>query len=269
MKRILILIVSLLLLYMQAKSQEILDTSWLECSYRFTLMRDTVEKIKSVRDNDMRLLVGKKYSKFYSHTVFARDSVLNTMTENEKISMLSNGSLINIIQPYLSTDAYIVYTNHIENKIILTDVQPPNRTQYSEDVPKQNWKILNEAKDFNGYKCQKATCTFRGRNYEAWFTREIQIKEGPWKFNGLPGLIVRVYDTQEHYDFELISISKVNRQITFNEQNYNKVNLQDHIKICRYRIQHPLANLMNKGRNVHTTFSPDPKPYDVMERDIK
>ncbi|MDR2126438.1 MAG: GLPGLI family protein, partial [Prevotellaceae bacterium] len=102
-----------------------------------------------------------------------------------------------------------------------------------------------------------------------WFTNEIPVKEGPWKFNGLPGLIVKVYDTQEHYDFELTSVRKINQQITFNEQNYNKVSLKDHIKICRYRIQNPLANLMSRSRNVQTTLNPDPKPFDVMERDIK
>jgi GLPGLI family protein len=269
MKKTLIIIISLILTATGVQAQETLDISYMECTYSFTQMIDTVSQKKSVRDSDMRLLIGKRYSKFYSHTVFARDSVLNTMTENEKISMLSDGSLLNLIQPYRSTDTYKVYTNHKENRIIFTDIQPPNRIQYSENVPEQNWKITTETKEITGYKCQKATCTFRGRDYIAWFTREIPVKEGPWKFNGLPGLIVKVYDMQEHYEFELTAIRKNSRQITFDEQNYPIVSLKDHIKICRIRIQNPLAYLKNSGRNVRTTFSPDPKKYDVMERDIK
>jgi GLPGLI family protein len=268
MKKILILITILPLFIVQIKAQEILDTAYMECTYSFKKMVDTIQR-KSVRDTDMRLLVGKKYSKFYSHIVFARDSLLQTMNENEVISVISSGRFIDIAHKYNSVEAYKIYTNHKERQITVTDVQPPNRVLYNEQLPKQDWKITNEAKEIAGYKCQKATCTFRGRDYVAWFTNEIPVKEGPWKFNGLPGLIVKVYDTQEHYDFKLTSIRKANTQITFDEKSFDKVSLKDHIKICRYRIQHPLENLMSKGRNVHTTFSPDPKPYDVMERDIK
>ncbi|MBB6680033.1 GLPGLI family protein [Aequorivita sp. 609] len=56
------------------------------------------------------------------------------------------------------------------------------------------WVLLDEFKGISGYNCQKATTTFRGRNYEAWFTSEIPLSFGPWKFSGLPGLILEVYD---------------------------------------------------------------------------
>jgi hypothetical protein len=64
-------------------------------------------------------------------------------------------------------------------------------------------------------------------------------------------------------------MSKIKKEITFNEKDFQKISLKDHIKICRNRIQNPLAYLMNSGKNVHTTFSSEPKKYDVMERDIK
>ncbi|MDR2064781.1 MAG: GLPGLI family protein [Prevotellaceae bacterium] len=269
MKKILILTASIVLFYMQLNSQETLDTAYLECSYTFTQMIDTITQKKSVRDVDMRLLIGAKYSKFYSHRLFSADSILKTMTTDEQMFMLSNGGFTDFINKYGSSEAYKVYTNHIENKITQTDMRAPKNVLYKESVPKQNWKILSEIKDFDGYKCQKATCTFRGRDYVAWFTREIPVKEGPWKFNGLPGLIVKVHDTQEHYDFELSYINKIRKKIIFEEKNYPEITLKDYIKVCRYKIQHPLEYLMNSGKNVRTTFSPDPKPYDVMERDIK
>lgn len=44
------------------------------------------------------------------------------------------------------------------------------------------------------YKCIKATTRFRGRDYTAWVTKELPINDGPWKFYGLPGLILQIED---------------------------------------------------------------------------
>lgn len=63
-----------------------------------------------------------------------------------------------------------------------------------EDATNMKWQLLDEFKEISGYKCQKAATEFRGRKYEAWFTSEIPLSCGPWKFSGLPGLILEVYD---------------------------------------------------------------------------
>lgn len=57
-----------------------------------------------------------------------------------------------------------------------------------------NWKIYNETKRVGNFVCKKATCFFRGREYTAWFTSNIPVPFGPWKLNGLPGLILEAYD---------------------------------------------------------------------------
>jgi GLPGLI family protein len=146
---------------------------------------------------------------------------------------------------------------------------------YSEPVPKQNWKITNETKEIAGYKCQKATCTFRGRHYIAWFTREIPVKEGPWKFNGLPGLIVKIYDTHEHYDFELYSVKKEKKTIVFNDfgeldgVEYYEVSRKAYINMSRNRLKAPFAGQDITFTRDGTPFTPQARRYDVIERDIK
>ena len=60
----------------------------------------------------------------------------------------------------------------------------------------------------SGYKAQKATTDFGGRSWVAWFTPEVPYNDGPYKFRGLPGLIVKVHDTRNHYVFKLLSIEK-------------------------------------------------------------
>ena len=272
MKKTIVSLISFITFTINVNAQEILDISHLECNYSFTFMKDTTERTKTVKDSNMILLIGNKYSKFYSYTTFFRDSIINSMSVAEQENMLLNNSagLVNFTSKYPQGEKYTIYKNYLDSTITHTDKQLMEKMRYIETMPKQNWKILSEIKEIAGYKCQKATCSFRGRNYIAWFTRDIPINEGPWKFNGLPGLIVKVYDTQEHYDFELYSMRKINKPIEMNEKDYPKISREDYIRICRNFIRNPLGNTNGVLTSVNgTPIKPKVRQYDVMERDVK
>jgi len=68
------------------------------------------------------------------------------------------------------------------------------------------WSITKEKTKFLNYNCRKATTYFRGRKYIAWYAEDIAISNGPWKFCGLPGLIVSVSDDENHFSYKLTSI---------------------------------------------------------------
>ncbi|MCY1635974.1 GLPGLI family protein, partial [Marinifilum sp. D737] len=59
--------------------------------------------------------------------------------------------------------------------------------------------------------CKMATCNFAGRNYQAWYTIEIPISDGPYKFKGLPGLIVRIADVNKEHVFQLYKMKNCKR----------------------------------------------------------
>jgi len=73
----------------------------------------------------------------------------------------------------------------------------------------QNWKLTNEKKQVSSLNLQKATTTWGGRNWTAWFSPDIPFQEGPYKFHGLPGLIVELYDDKNNYKFELVKTEKI------------------------------------------------------------
>lgn len=64
------------------------------------------------------------------------------------------------------------------------------------------WKISqDEAKEIGGFACEKAVATFRGRTYEAWFSPDVPVSSGPFKFFGLPGLILEIKSTDNVVKF--------------------------------------------------------------------
>ncbi|MBB4805128.1 GLPGLI family protein [Chryseobacterium defluvii] len=71
------------------------------------------------------------------------------------------------------------------------------------------WKISDETKNVQGYILQKATTTFGGRNWTAWFSKDIPFNEGPFKFRGLPGLIFEIYDTKNNFIYNLSKSQKL------------------------------------------------------------
>lgn len=113
---------------------------------------------------------------------------------------------------YLNSHSYMI---SLKKNIDLTNSyyglsfipKPSSLEIFIDDVPKVEWKIVNETQTLLGYNCQKAVGSFRGRNYSVWFTKEIPFSFGPWKFGGLPGLILKAEDSEGLFAYSAVSIS--------------------------------------------------------------
>lgn len=75
-----------------------------------------------------------------------------------------------------------------------------------EPKPTFDWVLTNEQKTIDTYKVKKAILSFRGRDYVAWYSEDIPINAGPWKFSGLPGLIFEIQDTSGRYNWQLTKL---------------------------------------------------------------
>lgn len=109
--------------------------------------------------------------------------------------------------------------NFSQNSMISHTLLVGTCYEVEEPIPVINWTISTETKIIKNYTCQKATTFFRGRNYEAWFCIDLPFSIGPWKFGGLPGLILEAYDDKKEIVFTLNQISK-----TFTFNPYPSVN---------------------------------------------
>lgn len=90
-----------------------------------------------------------------------------------------------------------------------------------EDPVKMNWKILPEKQKIGEYNTQKATTDYAGRQWTAWFSSDIPFQDGPYKFHGLPGLIVKIEDSGNNYSWTLKGNKKVEnyQEKSFIEKN--------------------------------------------------
>lgn len=116
---------------------------------------------------------------------------------------------------------YDVSKKHLYQLVELDNIM----YKVKEEVPKMNWELSSDKKDvkkIGNFTCNKATLNFRGRNYEAWYTTKIPLSYGPWKFRGLPGLILEIYDTSYFYHWAATNVTypvKQTLDLKFVEKN--------------------------------------------------
>ncbi|MGH1520021.1 GLPGLI family protein [Chryseobacterium sp. JK1] len=144
------------------------------------------------------LLINEKESYFKNMNKYVGDSL-----RYEK--KLNDNSEIN--------DHFKYYTFFRENigttngKIYVTAPIADKNFKY-EETNDIEWKLINEYKTIGKYKVQKATTKKYGRNWIAWFAKDIPFPFGPYKFNKLPGLILEVYDGDNDYHYTLYKFGK-------------------------------------------------------------
>lgn len=141
-----------------------------------------------------------------------------------------------------------------------------------------DWKLIDETKVINSIHCKKAEVHYKGRDWTAWYSTEIPFPYGPYKFSGLPGLIVKITDKTEDYDFELVkSVSSAKLKgkiITVNKRHYQNAklvtkkeltqattNYRDNIK---YELE-KMGTVFSDGQNKPRVSETDKKGYNPIE----
>ena len=88
--------------------------------------------------------------------------------------------------------------NDLKAKTIYSSFSQEKQVYVREQAVKISWAISKETKKIGNFNCLKATGSFRGRKYTAWYAPAIAVPYGPWKLNGLPGLILEAYDANKN-----------------------------------------------------------------------
>ncbi|SET70344.1 GLPGLI family protein [Hymenobacter actinosclerus] len=110
---------------------------------------------------------------------------------------------------------YSIIKEPAKNMIAYYDNINSEQYQYQEKAAVFTWRTTSAKKTIASYECQQAYSAFGGRVWEAWFTRAIPVSDGPYKFCGLPGLILQVRDTHDNYVFSLLCLDTNPQPIDF------------------------------------------------------
>jgi GLPGLI family protein len=162
-----------------------------------------------------QLLIGQHMTKYSSWFVEVADSQrVEWARKNPHAQSVPNGTwwmrgkVPGIWSEYQYSNIFIHGDTLNEWSVMPMGQEWPQR--YEEKWSGQEWTLEEDTASFLGHPCQKATCRWRGRDYVAWFAPDIPIRRGPWKFGGLPGLIMKIHDVDSLYVFEAVAIEKGN-----------------------------------------------------------
>lgn len=185
--------------------------------YQVTMKSDSTDKANATIET-ARLDISPEKSLFYGEGRIKRDSVMQRMRETRNFDR-------NAMQNLRSSIDYIVEKDLIKNITYFKTRLGRDQYTYEEDR-KMDWKILPETVKIGEYEAQKAETTFAGRKWYAWFTQDIPFQDGPYKFKGLPGLIIKVEDAKGDYSFDLQQSKKITEFPNFDNRGGNPIKVK-------------------------------------------
>lgn len=198
-------------------------------SLAYSLDSTAVENKKS---DEVVLFLGDAISSYSSKAKLAGNTVV------------TKGNTGNTSRNAITDFQYIIVKDIRQDFMVSTLQVAEDFFYYKQSIKLFDWKLHKDKKEIKGFSAQKATMSYSGRDYTAWFTNEIPISDGPYKFNGLPGLILEIADTENHYVFELKAFEKLEPTVPF------KINLKQYIATTREKL-----------REVSDSYKKDPFTY--------
>jgi len=202
MKKQLLLAAFLQGLFITAEAQKP-DTARVLVHYKFTHVMDTANRAHPYTEN-MVLYVGKIAGAYRSYDgIVYKAQFKKAFAEAAAASPDGN---VRINRRGVGTN--VEYYQYPNDQKLYTKDQLFNSYLIEGPMPAIVWKISGDTATFGGLHCQKATCHFKGRDYTAWFCPDLPVHIGPWKLNGLPGVIVDAHDAKNEVVFKFDGVEK-------------------------------------------------------------
>ncbi|MBF6610090.1 MAG: GLPGLI family protein [Chryseobacterium sp.] len=183
----------LVLSFLALNAQQTANRFFYELTFKPKKEKPETEKVMTSLD------ITKDKSIYQDFTVPAQDSIIKMEIEAMEKSGTWKDMSKSIKMPKFS---FKIYKTYPDMTVSYMDRISMKLFKYDDPVT-FNWKILPDKEKIGAYNTQKATTEFGGRKWTAWFSTELPFQDGPYKFHGLPGLIVKIEDDGKNYSWTL------------------------------------------------------------------
>lgn len=205
--------------------------------YEYISLPDSTQK-KTMESEIMVLNINKVNSEYFSYDMYVSDSAMLDGSKKGLWLMPSNKKM---------TQDRVLKINNAKQIKFITVIG--DSKYFVDEIVDLKWKLHPEYITVLNYKAQKATTEFGGRNWTAWFAKDIPFQDGPYKFKGLPGLIIKIEDDTKSHKFELKGIKNLSYDVVYPDlNNFQQINIDypKFVKIYKnYRIS-PMADMVGK-----------------------
>lgn len=226
-------------------------------SYELSYKPDPTQKDNIVKRN-------------YTLDIFNGESIFRTEMRRESDSITIKKGFGS---GYNTNPNYELYlTKDLNNAIFKKSfVSPISRDKFFIKIDDElNWKILPETIVITNLNCQKAEVEYGGRQWIAWFTKDIPLFEGPYYFYGLPGLIIQIQDVSEDYIFTATEIRKLEYDSLYKMNDGKEITWKQYEELMQTFFNSPYASVRVQGKKVYTdNGSGGYKEIDYRERTIE
>lgn len=215
------------------------------------------------------LNVGDKYNSFCDYNKVLSDSALDVAAKHRKSFLEGFSTAMPLMKNIRFTPVLIC--DKEANEVIVQDRIGLTNYQYKDKMPQIQWELQDGDTTIVGYACKKAKTHFGGRDYIAWYSPDVALPYGPYKFSGLPGLIFKITEVASNFDFTLVGIKRpVGFVPIYNSSNKDILRLTREKFITAYKnyCANPagaLANVEGVYIDSKTLSGVKPKPYNPIE----
>lgn len=230
---------------------EVLDTTRFVVSYRMLYQQQP--ESEHPKEDLLLLEVGNRVTRFYSYKTWQTDSLVRVTPPEQVLANL--GSFHSGVRDELFRDQTAGRLTH-------TDQIGMDYLLYTEPLPAIDWELEEGERTILGYACRRARCTFRGRNYEVWYAPDIAVSAGPWKFGGLPGLILAIRDDAGVLDLEATGVEQRVEPIRMTDRNYMKTNRKKYLELKQKVMTDPVGYLTGNSNVRMTIKNEDGSPVN-------
>lgn len=159
-------------------------------------------KLKKLSAKSLEILQNSESKRYYYELFVNKDN-----SNFVKIERINNEQVKGAAISSVSITGTNIYKDFVTNELYEQNDMKP-KLFVKDSIQHFPWVLSKEESTILGYKVRKATYTNPTQTVEAWYSTELPFRDGPSRFNGLPGLILQV-------SFKLPFVSDMDTNVSF------------------------------------------------------